>query len=308
MANRANRKLNRSKLALLAGAALTFLIGPVAVGVAAQAALLQERDGQQQLAFEVASVKPSHLRVADGKKGEGSDAAPVIEAGHLTFRARGVNLFGLIVIAFGLKSCRPLMADSCPMLSGGPAWLAKDTFDIEAKSPSGAKDYATMELRNGAAPQLQVELRNLLSDRFHLKAHFEERQLPVYAFTVADGGIRMKKTAGGGSSPKIVFKGVDLPGGIQATQVVAAQSTVQELADLYAKFMDRPVIDATGLTGRFDFTVEYEADPDATGPFAGATSHTLFAAFEKQAGLKLKATRGPVSVLVIDSAAHPTGN
>jgi uncharacterized protein (TIGR03435 family) len=126
-------------------------------------------------------------------------------------------------------------------------------------------------------------------------------------FTVADGGIRMKKTAGGSIS-KIIFKEVDLPGGIQATQVVAVQSTVHELADLYAKFMDRPVIDATGLTERFDFTVQYEADPDVTGPFAGATSHTLFEAFEKQAGLKLRAARGAVSVLVIDSAAHPAAN
>jgi uncharacterized protein (TIGR03435 family) len=125
---------------------------------------------------------------------------------------------------------------------------------------------------------LQEELHNLLADRFRLKAHFEERQLPVYAFTVAGGGIRMK-TAADASSPKIIFKAVDLPGGAHASQVVAVQSTIQELADLYAKFMDRPVIDATGLTDRFDFTVQYELDSDATGPFAGATSPTLFAAF-----------------------------
>jgi uncharacterized protein (TIGR03435 family) len=187
-------------------------------------------------------------------------------------------------MAYGLKSCRPLMADGCPMLSGEPAWLRKGRFGIEAKSPAGSKEYAATELRNGAAPQLQEELRNLARRRFHLKAHFEERQLPVYAFSVAYGGIRMKKTAAGSIS-KIVFRRVDLPAGIQATQVVAVQSTVHELADLYAKFMDRPVIDPTGLTERFDFT-----------------------AFGKQAGLKLRAAPGPVSVLVIDSAAHPTAN
>jgi len=218
-----------------------------------------------------------------------------------------MNLFALIVFAYGLKSCRPMISDNCALLSGGPKWLSKDTFDIDAKSPLGSKEYDTMQLRNGGAPQLQEELRNLLADRFHLKAHFEERQLPVYAFTVADSGIRMKATADA-SSPKIIFKGVDLPDGLHATQLVAVQSTIQELADLYAKFMDRPVIDATELTDRFDFTVQYELDPDTTGPFAGATSQTLFAALEKQAGLKLRRTRGPVKVLLIDDATHPSGN
>ena len=271
-------------------------------------AFLAAAQMQTPVVFDVASVKPSRLRLADGQKGEGSTAASVVEADHLTFRARGLHLFGLIVIAYGLKSCRPLIADSCPMLSGGPAWLARDTFDIDARSPAGSKEYDTIQLRNGNAPQMQEELRNLLADRFHLKAHFEERQLPVYAFTVADGGVRIKKGTAGESSPRIIFKGVDLPGGVHATQVIAVQSTIQELADLYAKFMDRPVVDATGLTDRFDFTVQYDLDPDTSGPFAGATSPTLFAAFERQAGLKLRATKGPVNVLVIDSAARPSAN
>jgi uncharacterized protein (TIGR03435 family) len=218
-----------------------------------------------------------------------------------------VNLFTLIVEAYGLKFCRPL-ADTCPMLSGGPPWLTKDSFDIDAKGPAGSTDYDTMQLRNGEAPQLQEKLRNLLFDRFRLKAHFEKRQLPVFAFTVADSGIRMNK-ADAGESPKIIFKPVDPPGGgLQATQVIAVRSTVQELADLYSKFMDRPVIDMTGLTDRFDFKVQYEADTDAAGPFAAIAAPTLFQAFEKQAGLKLRATRGPVNVLVIDSAARPSAN
>jgi uncharacterized protein (TIGR03435 family) len=263
---------------------------------------------QAPVVFDVASVKPSHLRFADGQKGEGPSATPVVEADHLTFRARGLNLFGLIAIAYGLKSCRPLIADRCPMLSGGPAWLTKERFDIDAKSPAGSKEYNTIELRNGEAPQLQQELGSLLADRFRLKAHYEERQLPVYAFSVADSGIRMKKGTGGGPSSKIIFMEVELPGGVHATEVIAVQSTVQELADLYARFMDRPVIDATGLTDRFDFTVQYELDLDAAGPFAGVTSPTLFAAFAKQAGLKLKATRGPINILVIDSATRPSAN
>jgi uncharacterized protein (TIGR03435 family) len=150
-------------------------------------------------------------------------------------------------------------------------------------------------------------LRRLLADRFLLKTHLESRQLPVYAFTVADGGIRMK-AAGGRANPSVMFKPVGPASGATATQVISVNSTVQEVADLYAKFMDRPVIDMTGLTGRFDFTVQYDVDPDAPGPFGAVTSATLFGAFEKQAGLKLRATRGAVNVLIIDSAAHPSAN
>jgi len=264
---------------------------------------------QAPAVFEVASVKPSHSHsvAADAKKGPGGAPGSSFEADHLTFRARSVNLFTLIVEAYGLKFCRPL-ADTCPMLSGGPPWLTKETFDIDAKGPSGSTAYDTMQLRNGEAPQLQERLRNLLVDRFKLKAHFETRQLPVFAFTVADSGIRMKR-ADAGESPKIVFKPVAPPaGGPPSTEVVAVGSTVQELADLYSKFMDRPVIDTTGLTGRFDFKVQYETDPDAAGPFAAVASPTLFQAFQTQTGLRLTATRGPVNVLVIDSAARPGAN
>jgi uncharacterized protein (TIGR03435 family) len=263
---------------------------------------------QALMVFDAASVRPSRVRIADGQKEVGEDAAPVFEADHLTFRARRINLFGLIIEAYGLKFCRPLLSDSCPMLTGGPSWLTRDRFDIDAKSPAGSKEYDTIQLRNGQAAQLQEELRNLLADRFHLNVHSEKRELPIYAFTVADGGIRMGKGTAGGAPSRIIFKPIDLTGGMKATQVVGMQATVQELADLYARFMDRPVVDATGLTDRFDFTVQYEVDTDATGPFAGVTSPTLFAAFEKQAGLKLKATRGPVNVLVIDSASRPGAN
>ena len=139
------------------------------------------------------------------------------------------------------------------------------------------------------------------------KKLLEKRQLPVFAFTVAESGIRMKK-ADAGESPKIMFRQINPPGGMQATQVIAVRSTVQELADLYSKFLDRPVIDMTGLTDRFDFTLQYEADTDSPGPFAAVTAPTLFQAFVNQVGLKLRATRGPVNVLVIDSAARPSAN
>src|SRR5262245_53164044 len=100
---------------------------------------------QAPAVFEIASVKPSrsHPVAAGGQKGPGVAAAPTFEAVHLTFKARSVNLFTLIVEAYGLKFCRPL-ADTCPMLSGGPAWVTKDSFDVDAKGLAGSTEYDTI--------------------------------------------------------------------------------------------------------------------------------------------------------------------
>lgn len=271
------------------------------------AAVLVSAQPQTPAVFDAASVRPWRARAtaSGGEKGVEAPAAS-FEVNGLTFTARNLNLYGLIVEAYGLKFCRPL-ADACPMLSGGPSGLSRDTFDIQARAPAGSPAYNTMQLRNADAPRRQEMLRYLLADRFQLKAHTEKRQLSVYAFAVAAGGIRMKKGSDG-AKPSVIFRRVNAPAGPQLTQVIGINSTVQELADLYAKFMGCPVIDMTGLTGRFDFTVEYEADPNATGPFAAVTSPALFQAFEQQAGLKLQATKGPVDVLVIDRARRPGSN
>ena len=91
-------------------------------------------------------------------------------------------------------------------------------------------------------------------------------------------------------------------------RLIGQNGSMQDLVDLYAKFMDRPMIDRTGLNGRYDFTVEYEADTDAPGPFGRLVGAALFKALEAQAGLKLEATKGPVEILVIDHAEKPSAN
>jgi len=84
--------------------------------------------------------------------------------------------------------------------------------------------------------------------------------------------------------------------------------TMQELADLYSKFMERPVVDQTGLKDRFDFTVDYEANTDEPGPFAAVVGPGLFTALQDQAGLRLEARKDLVDVLVIDHAERPSQN
>jgi uncharacterized protein (TIGR03435 family) len=91
-------------------------------------------------------------------------------------------------------------------------------------------------------------------------------------------------------------------------KLIVQNSSIQQLTDLLSIFMDRPVLDQTGLTDKYDFTLVYEANADAPGAMTAVTGPGLFTAFQEQAGLKLEATRGSVEVLVIDHVEKPSAN
>jgi uncharacterized protein (TIGR03435 family) len=91
-------------------------------------------------------------------------------------------------------------------------------------------------------------------------------------------------------------------------QLIVENGSMQEVVDLYAKFLDRPAVDWTGLKDRYEFTMDYEANADAPGAFTELTGPSLFKAFEEQLGLKWVATKAPVEILVIDHAEKPSAN
>jgi uncharacterized protein (TIGR03435 family) len=95
--------------------------------------------------------------------------------------------------AYSVKGCPPI-AD-CTRILGGPDWLKKDRFDVQAKMPAGSPDYTFDQFLDGQASQLQLMLQALLAERFNLKLHREQRQLPVYAMTMTKIGPKLKKAA-----------------------------------------------------------------------------------------------------------------
>ena len=150
-----------------------------------------------QARFEVATVRRSAARSSDSSKGVGRGGADQeFNVEHERFTAININLYALIVKAFGLTTCRAL-SGQCVLLSGGPDWIRKDGFDIRAKAPSGSPDYSLVQFNNGHAPQLNAMLRVLLEDRFHLKVHVEKRQLPVYALTKGNKGTKASERRSG---------------------------------------------------------------------------------------------------------------
>jgi len=216
---------------------------------------------------------------------------------------------------------------SNPPVESGPAWIRSERYQINATAP-GAPSEGLMR-----GPMLQT----LLEDRFHLKIHRESREVPVYAVTVAKGGPQLKPFQEGSCVVRDPPFRPPAPGEQMESAcrailrdkgpLIAAEATgtnIGALLKLLYLVLDRPIIDRTGLQGRYDITVEF-ARPEGRGvfrplgepvppptPLPEASDEpagpSIFAAFEKQLGLKIEPSKGPRDFWVIDSLEHPTAN
>jgi uncharacterized protein (TIGR03435 family) len=153
-------------------------------------------------------------------------------------------------------------------------------------------------------------LRTLLSDRFKLTFHREQKVFSIYQLELASGGPKLRLSTAAPDAPPALISTVypqhiDLP---------ARNATMTDLTSLLQRaVLDRPVVDKTGLSGRYDFDLTWAPDETQFGgevPVAptDTPSPSLFTAMQEQLGLRLIATRGPADVLVIDTATKPTPN
>lgn len=210
------------------------------------------------------------------------------------FVARNYTLRVILAAAFSLTS---------GAISGGPAWVDEDRYEILAGAPGDVRP--TFE-------EQMTMLRKLLIDRFNLALHRQTKEFPIYALTVAKSGSKLTvstpSTAPEGAPP-LVF--VLSPSG---ASLAARDASIGELASVMQRSaLDRAVVDKTGLTGRYDFDLEWAPDETQFGgnvPKVGPDPPRpdLFSAMQQQLGLRLEATRGPIEALVIDRAERPTAN
>jgi uncharacterized protein (TIGR03435 family) len=266
--------------------------------------------------FEVASVK---LNASCGN-GRGMGGRP--NPGRLTIECSTVdNLIqgAYVVFAHGqtpnMKRVQVL---------GGPAWTKTEMYSVAAK----AEDAAPLTKMYGPM------LRALLEERFKLKLHTENKDAPVYALTVAKGGSKLKQTPEGSCKPldmdnlpEMPARGGPMPnmcgnqrmsGNGKTMSMKATGVTLEQLTGgMLSNFLDRPVIDKTGLTGMFDVEMEFAPENrgfggrggDGAGMPAAAEPEgpTVFMALAKL-GLKLEQTTGPVETIVIDHIERPSEN
>jgi uncharacterized protein (TIGR03435 family) len=184
---------------------------------------------------------------------------------------------------------------------GGQRWMETDKYDVTGQPEAPGIPNLV---------QLRAMVRQLLTDRFKLAFHRDQRELPVYAIVVGDRGPKMTKNdTNPNGLPGLIFKGLGvLPG---------QNATMADLAGVMGSaVLDRPVVDRTGLQGRYDFVLTWTPDESQFAglgvrvppPPADATAPGLFTAFQEQLGLKLDSTRAPVDVLVIDGVDRPSEN
>ena len=180
-------------------------------------------------------------------------------------------------------------------VSGGPDWVRANQYDVDAIID--AATLTAMQKLTPAQQHQQVELMEqaLLADRFHLKVHFEERTEQVYGLVVAKGGPKLTPASEGENM--ILF---DVNNTITARAV-----SIDQL--IHSPFLaSREIVDQTGLTGHYDFTLTYSERMPEEG--AADAAPPLATALQEQLGLKLEPARGPVEYIVIDQIDLPESN
>jgi uncharacterized protein (TIGR03435 family) len=235
-------------------------------------------------AFDVAAI---HRHISEPHEHNSIWSAP----SDSNFKAENVSLIGLIHWAFEMPETRILNA---------PAWASSTNFNIEASSDASANETMAHLGMDAGKARKEAMVRALLADRFKLKVHIETRELPVY-FLVAGKG---KPNLG---DPQL--NGTTINRGRDHLEVQGGDS-VALLAEELAEEVGRPVIDKTGIVGRYDLRLRWTHDDAIASGAAPAPDAppSIFTALEEQLGLKLASSKGPVKVLVVDHAEMPSEN
>lgn len=265
--------------------------------------------------FEVASVKP-------GKSGEqpgsnfplGPGDVYVRNGGYLSARGWPFSVY----LMFAYKMIGNQAQYVLPQL---PDWAKSEPYDIEARAESDpGKDG------------MRLAMRALLADRFGLATHYEEREVPLLAFALAHSGKtgpQLQSHPEGAACPTEAAPGssglVDgkpaLCNGIFPLPPTAPgrlrfggrNVTIAFIADSFSSALSRPMIDRTGLSGKFDFTLEFVTERNGAVPQRAETptddrGPTFEEALREQLGIKVQSTKGPIKILQVDQIQRPSPN
>ena len=279
--------------------------------------------------YDVASIKPY-------KADDGPGMRVMMRITPDGVSLQGVPLRLLVQQSLGVEQDR---------IFGEPTWINTSRYNIEAK----VEPEEAPKLKDMKAEQRNAMMLQLLVDRFHMKYHYEKRELPLYTLVVAKSGLKMKPSKPDENLPladapkpgdapgRVAFgpppgPGVSKPGDgppprmgkgmmmMNPGHLESTGTTIDMLAHVLSRQLGRTVVDKTGLTGNYDFTLDYTPDnmpmPMPGAPEGGpkpemqpnAGGPSLFTAVQEQLGLKLEATKATVDVVVIDHIDQPSEN
>jgi uncharacterized protein (TIGR03435 family) len=235
-------------------------------------------------AFEVATIKPSD---------------PNRPGKLLTVRGQEV-----ITINTTISDLLSMAYDLHPkQIVGGPSWLESDKYDLTGKPDVPGQPNVA---------QVKIMIQKLLADRLQLKFHREKRDLNVYVLTVGKTGKKFSKSESDPNSlPGLFFSPPPMT-------LNVTNATMGEVASvLQINVLDKPVVDQTGLTEKYDFSLRFTPQPGQMQGLGGAPPRQtddpdappdLFTAIQQQLGLKLESTKAPADVVVIDHIERPSEN
>jgi bla regulator protein blaR1 len=331
MTEHTQQKLGIRKKLLLGGVGLVVVAVPFVFGVV---------NGPQTHAqsTQATSAPAPSFKVVSLKPNPGCEKIPrrgVFSPSPGRLQMPCVNLKSLIQTAYGTFGDGVTINPQPLHMEGGPSWMHSEYYSLSAKADAPARTEML------AGPMLQV----LLEERFRLKTHREMREIPVYAMIVGNRSLKVQPlaegactpidlahppgpTKPGGPLPNVCDIMIIRPTGTGEVMIDVRGATMTQFAQRLSQFVDRTVIDKTGIAGRFNFHLEFAPDPHMPGQvFPGArrgdvgnTANTsnplpptnpgpnLFAAVQGQIGLELSSDKGLVSFLTIDHVEKPTAN
>ncbi len=226
-----------------------------------------------QASFEVASIKPHPEPIT-------MSADPAVHGSMVT--ATASTVLDVIEVAYDVRR---------DQIVGAPGWVQSSHWDIAAK----AQVEGTI-----TRAQMRQMLQTLLADRFQLKIHRETKEVPVFALIVGKNGPKFKESATDATG------GYTVRGTGSGMHMVTSKGTMEQLTRHLAFSAGRPVLDRTGLTGYYAFTLDWISE-NATPP-PDSNVPAIFTAVQEQLGLKLEPTKGPIEMLIVDRVEKPSGN
>lgn len=236
--------------------------------------------------FDVVTVKPNNSGVQHPQG--------LVNLNGRRYSGTNVSLGDLIRFAFDLQAKEIVNA---------PDWIEKDRYDIVGvMNPEGRPSLH----------QVQMLLQKLLADRFQMKFHHEKRTMPAFVLAAAKSGTKLVPTLL--DSTNLTENEHESPAGLT---MILRNATLAELTLLFQGFiLDRPVVNETGIKGKYDFDFTFTPDESMFGGHSVVNPHTdtaesapsLFEVFQQQFGLKLTAKKTAVQVLVIDHVEKPSAN
>jgi uncharacterized protein (TIGR03435 family) len=266
--------------------------------MAPSASCQQAKPQLAPLRFDVVSVKPN-------KSDQFAHIEDTGDSDGITLRNMPLN--EIILYVYGLRDMS--------LLLGSPNWIQSNRYDIQARV--GESDLSAFHQLT--RDQRRLMLRDILGDRFKMKAHQERKEISVYALIVAKNGPLLKKVEPGAKRVTGIENkdGTIVQGQLLYSrgpgQIIGQEISMEIFAGALSGLAGRPVVDNTRIRGVYDFKLEWEPDHSRPGGEPGEIpadpfGPSIFNALQEQLGLKLESQKVEMPIVVIDHIEEPSEN